>query len=73
MLIEGVGNASLSNGIVRVEVLARNAKGQDVSHTDLLIPLNRVDSVAEGLRMLADKLREKISEGQADSNLHSVQ
>ncbi len=58
MIIEGLGSATIVNGVMRIETLHRNAKGEDVSGPELLIPINRVGAVASGLQMLLDKAAE---------------
>lgn len=58
MLIEGLGSATISNGLMRVETFQRNAKGEDVSGPELLIPANRIAAIATGLQMLLQKAEE---------------
>jgi hypothetical protein len=58
MLIEGLGSATISNGLMRVETFQRNAKGEDVSGPELLIPANRIAAIAAGLQMLLQKAEE---------------
>lgn len=58
MLIEGLGSATISNGLMRVETFQRNAKGEDVSGPELLIPANRIAAIAGGLQALLEKAEE---------------
>lgn len=58
MLIEGLGTATIVNGIMRIETLQRNAKGEDVSGNDMLIPVARVAAIAQGLQMLLERAEE---------------
>jgi hypothetical protein len=58
MLIEGLGSATISNGVMRVETFQRNAKGEDVSGLELLIPANRVAAIVSGLQVLLQKAEE---------------
>lgn len=58
MLIEGLGSATIVNGIMRIETLQRNARGEDVAGPDLLIPISRVPAIAAGLQLLHEKAGE---------------
>jgi len=58
MLIEGLGTATIVNGMMRIETLYRNAKGDDVSGPELLIPVARVAAVAQGLQLLLERAQE---------------
>ena len=67
MLIEGLGSTSVANGLVRIEVLYRDAKGEDIRGEDLVIPLNRIQIVADTLEALVKKLDQAIAAGPAQS------
>lgn len=58
MLIEGLGSATISNGLMRVETFQRNSKGEDISGPELLIPANRIAAIAAGLQVLLEKAEE---------------
>ena len=58
MLIEGLGSATISNGLMRIETFQRNAKGEDVSGPELLIPANRIAAIAAGLQVLLERAEE---------------
>ena len=58
MLIEGLGSATISNGLMRIETFQRNAKGEDVSGPELLIPANRSAAIAAGLQVLLERAEE---------------
>lgn len=58
MLIEGLGSATIVNGVMRIETLYRNAKGEDVGGGELLIPATRVQAVVQGLEMLLQRAKE---------------
>jgi len=58
MLIEGLGSATISNGLMRIETFQRNAKGEDISGPELLIPANRIAAIAAGLQVLLEKAEE---------------
>jgi hypothetical protein len=60
MLIEGFGSATISNGLMRIETLQRNAKGEDVSGPELLVPVNRIAALASGLQVLLEKAEEAV-------------
>jgi hypothetical protein len=57
MLIEGLGSASVANGVLRVETLARNARGEDQPNAEILIPVTRVIAIAESLQTLIEQIR----------------
>lgn len=58
MLIEGLGSATVSNGVMRIETFQRNAKGEDVAGPELLVPANRIAVVVAGLQVLLEKAEE---------------
>lgn len=58
MLIEGLGSATIVNGVMRIETLRRSAKGEDIAGTELLIPVTRVAAIAQGLQLLLDRAEE---------------
>jgi hypothetical protein len=58
MLIEGLGSATISNGVMRIETFQRNAKGEDVSGPELLVPANRIAVIVSGLQVLLEKAEE---------------
>lgn len=58
MFFEGLGSATIVNGVMRIETLHRNAKGEDVVGGELFIPINRIASVAAGLQLLVQKTEE---------------
>jgi hypothetical protein len=58
MLIEGLGSATIVNGVMRIETLHRSAKGEDVSGGELLIPVSRVAAVSQALQLLLDRAQE---------------
>ena len=65
MYFEGLGSASVANGVLRVETFYRNAKGEDVSSGEIIIPANRVVPMVESLQSLIEKIREQDASGQA--------
>jgi len=58
MLIEGLGSATILNGVMRIETLHRTAKGEDMAGSELLIPVSRVAAVAQGLQLLLERAQE---------------
>ena len=58
MLIEGLGSATIVNGLVRIETLHRNAVGEDVAGEQMLIPVNRMSAVSAALQLLLQKAEE---------------
>lgn len=67
MLIEGLGSATIVNGVMRIETLYRNAKGEDVSGEELTIPAARVEAIAQGLQVLLERAQAAASEQQQES------
>jgi hypothetical protein len=61
MYIEGLGSASMANGVLRIETFHRNARGEDINGADLIIPANRVTAVAAKLQGLIEQLRQEAS------------
>ena len=59
MFFEGLGSASVVNGVLRIETFHRNSKGEDVSSGELIIPAGRVIPVAEALQALIGRIREQ--------------
>ncbi|MEJ6010513.1 hypothetical protein [Novosphingobium aquae] len=57
MYFEGLGGASVVNGVLRVETFYRNARGEDVSSGELILPANRVVPVVEALQSLIEQIR----------------
>lgn len=70
MLIEGLGSATIVNGIMRIETFTRNSRGEDVTAGDLLIPVNRVEAVADGLKKLLEKAQEAAKQSAASQETH---
>lgn len=64
MLVDGLGTVSLVNGVLRVETLSRNSKGEDICSGELHIPAARIGMVVAGFQKLLEELREKIAEAQ---------
>lgn len=60
MYIEGLGSASVVNGVMRIETFHRNSRGEDVSGSDLIIPANRVTTIAASLQSLIEQLRQQV-------------
>jgi len=65
MYVEGLGSASVANGVLRIETFHRNSKGEDVNGQDLIIPANRVLPIVEALQALVEKIREQDAAAQA--------
>lgn len=58
MLIEGLGSATRTNGVMRIETIYRNAKGEDVAGPELIIPYARFAVLVEGLQIIAQRAEE---------------
>jgi hypothetical protein len=59
MFFEGLGSASVVNGVLRIETYTRNAKGEDVVAGELVIPNSRVLPVLQGLQQLVGKIMQQ--------------
>lgn len=57
MFVEGLGTASVANGVLRIETYARTARGEDVPNGELMIPVSRVVAVADSLQALIEQIR----------------
>lgn len=60
MFVEGLGSASVVNGVLRVETYARNARGEDVPNGELLVPVTRVIALSEALQGLIAQIRAQV-------------
>ncbi len=58
MLIEGLASATIANGIMRVETLHQAPNGQDASSGVILIPVNRIGIIIQGLADFAQRAQE---------------
>ena len=68
MLIEGLGSISLANGVMRIETLYRNAKGEDQPGPDLLIPGNRAGAILQGLEAMIKKVHDAVEAQRGDAS-----
>lgn len=59
MYVEGLGSASVANGVMRIETFHRNARGEDVNGEDLIIPANRIGTVIATLQGLIEQIRQQ--------------
>jgi hypothetical protein len=62
MFVEGLGSASVANGVLRIEAFARNGRGEDLHVGDIQIPVNRVTAVIESLTYLVEQVRAQAAE-----------
>lgn len=67
MFFDSLGAVSMTNGVIRIETVTRNAKGQDEVSGEMMIPANRIGNVAAGFQKLIEELQEKIKEAQAQA------
>jgi hypothetical protein len=66
MYIEGLGYASVANGVLRIETVIRNARGEDVPGEDLLMPMGRVAAILEAMQNLIGQLRQQEAQASSD-------
>lgn len=67
MFFEGLGSASITNGVLRIEAYSRNAKGEDVQSGELLIPVGRVVPIVESLQRLIEQIRAEAAKSAAEA------
>ncbi len=67
MFVEGLGSASVVNGVLRIETYHRNAKGEDVGSGEILIPSTRVIPILDGLQALITRIREQDAAQRAEA------
>ena len=58
MFFEGLGSASITNGVLRIEAYSRNAKGEDVG---------RVVPIVESLQRLIEQIRAEAAKSAAEA------
>lgn len=58
MYIEGLRTATLINGVLRIEMLYRNAAGEDVTAGEVLLPGVRLRALIESLQEVETKIHE---------------
>ena len=58
MLVEGLRAATLTNGVLRIDALYRNAVGEDVTSGELLIPAHRLTAMIAELQEIGDQIAE---------------
>lgn len=56
MFVEGMKTATLLNGVLRIEVLYRNAVGEDVTSGELLVPAQRLAALIASLQEVSDQI-----------------
>ena len=61
MLIEGLGNVTFVNGILRVECFSVDPAGKDVPSGTLEIPAGSLNNVLNGLISSSKAIEEKLS------------
>lgn len=64
MLVDGLGTASLTNGFLRIEALARTARGEDVPSGELRLSIVCIASVSAALVKIVEEWKERFAEQQ---------
>ena len=59
MFVEGLRAATLTNGVLRIEALYRNAVGEDVVSGELLVPAHRLPALIASLQEIGDQIAER--------------
>ena len=62
MLIEGLGNVSFINGLLRIQTVKVNSDGNLIESGSLEIPGNKVGDIINGIATAAKGISEKIGD-----------
>ena len=65
MFVEGLGAATYQNGVLRVELIYRNGRGEDVPAGELVLPGTRITAILKGLEALVEQIRLQDATGNA--------
>ena len=68
MLIEGLGNVSFINGILRIQTLKVNSDGQVAESGVIEIPGNKVGDVINGMATAAKGISDKLDTNAEEAN-----
>ena len=71
MLIEGLGNVSFINGILRVQTLKVNSEGKVQESGVIEIPGNKVGDVINGMAVAAQGISDKLDTGTEEAKKSS--
>ncbi|MFP4146730.1 MAG: hypothetical protein ACLFSI_03345 [Halorhodospira sp.] len=65
LVIDGINNATLSNGLVRLQVVQTGADGQQRAVEEIAIPAGQYGQVVQALTNVGQQLRQQIEQQQA--------
>lgn len=66
LIVDRLGSASLSNGVVRIQCQSNGADGQPRPSAELLIPVNQFGQIVGGLQQAGQQLQEKMAAAQQE-------
>jgi len=65
LVIDGINNATLTNGLVRLQVVQTGADGQQRAVEEIAIPAGQYGQVVQALQNAGQQLRQQIEQQQA--------
>ena len=67
ILIENIANASLSNGVVRIQCTSTGADGDTQTAGEVLIPVGQYSAVVQSLQNAGQQLEQQMRDRQSDN------
>lgn len=64
LLIDGIQNVSMANGLVRVQVTRVGADGKSSGVEEIAIPANQYGNVVQALQQAGQNLQQRLQENQ---------
>ena len=64
LLIDGIQNVTMANGLVRIQVVQTGADGKQKGVEEIAIPSNQYATVVQGLQQAGQNLQQKMQEQQ---------
>ena len=68
ILIENIANASLSNGVVRIQCASTGADGETQTAGELLIPVGQYSAVVQSLQNAGQQLEQQMRDRQSETD-----
>jgi len=67
LFADGIGNVTLTNGVVRIELNRQAGQGEAVANGTLYIPANQAANFANALNKALRELQERLQQQQAEA------
>ena len=64
LLIDGIQNVTMANGLVRIQVVQTGADGKSKGVEEIAIPSNQFANVVQGLQKAGQNLQQKMQDQQ---------